>query len=78
MVDRRALARCAAEHLRLPRVEVRVKVNDRDRAVRAVDRAQEREYDRVVPAECNNARVVLPVGRKRREWQARERVVRQR
>ena len=61
MVDRRTLTRRAAEHARLPRVEVRVKVDDRDRAVRTVDRAQEWQHDRMVPAERNNARVVLPV-----------------
>lgn len=78
MVDRRALARRTAKHARLPRVEMRVKVDDRNRAVRTVDRAQQREHDRVVPAERDHARVVLPVERNWREWRARDRVVRQR
>ena len=78
MVDRRALTWRAAEHARLPRVEVRVKVDDRDGAVRAVDRAQERQNDRMVPAERDHARVVLPVTRNRHERLARECVIRER
>ena len=78
MVNRRALARCAPEHARLPRVQVRVKVDDRDRPIRAVNRAQERQHDRVIPTERNHPRVVLPVLRDRHERRARERVVRQR
>jgi len=61
VVDRSTRARRASEHARLPCVEVRIKVDDRDRAVRAVDRAQQREHDRMVPAERDHARVVLPV-----------------
>ena len=78
MVDRRARARCAPEHARLPRVEVRVKVDDRDRAICAVDRPQERQHDGVVTSERDHARVVLPVLRDRHERRARQRVVRQR
>lgn len=78
MVDRRLLARRAPEHARLPRVEVRVKVDDGDRAVRAVDRAEERQHDRVVPSERDHARVVLSVLGEGHERCARQRVVRQR
>ena len=78
VVDRGALARCAPEHAGLPRVEVRVKVNDGDRTVRAVDRAKQRQHDRVVPPERDHPRVMLPVLRDRHERRARQRVVRQR
>ena len=78
VVDRRLLARRAPEHARLPRVEVRVKVDDGDRAVRAVDRAEERQHDGVVPSERDHARVVLSVLGEGHERCARQRVVRQR
>ena len=77
MVDRRALARRSPENARLPRVQVRVEMDDRDRAIRAVNRAQERQHDRVVPSERDHPRVVLPVLRDRHERPARERIVRQ-
>jgi hypothetical protein len=77
MVDRRALARRSPEHARLPRVQVRVEMDDRDRAIRAVNGAQERQHDGVVPSERDHPRVVLPVLRNRHERRARERIVRQ-
>lgn len=75
MVDSGLVGRGATEHLGLPRVEVRVKVNDGDRAVRAVDGAQNREDDRMIAAERDNARVVFSVGRDGHEGLARQRVV---
>jgi hypothetical protein len=77
MVDRRARARRSPEHARLPRVQVRVEMDDRDRAIRAVNGAQERQHDRVVPSERDHPRVVLPVLRERHERRTRERIVRQ-
>ena len=53
-------------------------MDDRNRAVRAVYRPQERQHDRVVSAERDHARVVLSVLRQRHERLARQRVVRQR
>ena len=78
MVDCRLLTRRAPEHARLPRVEVRVKVDDGDRTVRAVDRAEERQYDSVVPSERDHAWVVLSVLCEGHERCTRQRVVRQR
>jgi hypothetical protein len=50
---------------------------DRDRAIRAVNRAQKRQHDRVVPSERDHPWVMLPILRDRHERRARERVVRQ-
>ncbi len=75
MVDRSALARCASKHARLPRVQVRIEMNNRDRAIRAVNGAQERQHDRVVPSERDYPRVMLPILRDRHERHARERIV---
>lgn len=77
MVDCRALARRSPEHARLPRVQVRVEMDDRDRAIRAVNGAQERQHDGVVPPERDHPRMVLPILRDRHERHARERIVRQ-
>lgn len=77
MVDRRTLTRCAPEHARLPSVKVRVEMDDRDRAIRAVNGAQKRQHDRVVPSERDHPGVMLPILRDRLERRARERIVRQ-
>jgi len=77
MVDRRTIARRSPEHTWFPRVQVRVEMNDRDRAIRAVNGAQERQHDGVVPSERDHTRVVLPILRDRHERSVRERIVRQ-
>lgn len=77
MIDRRALAWRSPEHAWLPRVQVRVEMDDRDRAIRAVNGAQERQHDRVVSSERDHPRVVLPILRDRYERRARERIIRQ-
>ena len=77
MVNRRTVARRSPERARLPRVQVRVEMYDRDRAIRAVNGAQKRQHDRVVPSERDHPRVVLPILRDRHERHARERIVRQ-
>ena len=78
MVNRGPLAWRSPEHARLPRVQVRVEMDDRDRAIRTVNGAQERQHDRVVPSERDHPRMVLPILRDRHERRARERIVRQR
>ena len=47
-------------------------MDDRDRAVRAMNGTQQRQHDRVVPSERDHPRVVLPILRDRHEWRARE------
>ena len=61
VVDGGLLAGRAAKYLRLPRVEVRVKVDDGDGAVGSVDAAQEREGDGVVAPEGDDSREGLAV-----------------
>lgn len=78
MVDSGLVRGRATEHLGLPRVEMGVKVNDGDRAVRAVNRAQDGEDDRMIAAERDNAGMVLSVGRDGHEGLARQRVVAER
>ena len=76
MVDGCALARRTSERARLPCVEMRIKVDNRDWTVGAMDRAQQWQHDRMVSAKRNYARVVLPILRDRHERLARQRVIR--
>ena len=55
VVDRGLLAGCTTKDARLPRVEVRVEVDDADGAIRFVDTAEEGQGDGMVAAEGDDA-----------------------
>jgi len=56
VVDAGLLCGCTAEDLRLPGVQVRVEVNNRDRTVGAVHAAEQRQRDGVVTAQRDHTR----------------------
>lgn len=61
VVDGRLFGRGAAEDFGLPRVEVRVEVNDADRAVRGFDTTQQRQGDGMIPAQRDETRQGPPL-----------------
>ena len=50
VVDRRNFTRSTTEHLRFPRVEVTVEMDDSHRSIRAVHAAKQRQSDGVIAA----------------------------
>ena len=63
MVNSGLVSGCASEHLWLPGIEVRIKVDHRDGPVGSVDGAQKRQNDGMISPEGNDARMMLSVGR---------------
>lgn len=56
VVDSRGLGRGTTENLRLPRIQVRIKVDHGNRSINLVDASQQRKCDGVVATQSDNAR----------------------
>lgn len=77
VVDGRLRAGRPAEHLGLPRVQVRVEVHHRHRPVRPPHAAQQRQRDGVVAAQRDQPRQRAPRGREAARARRRGRRARQ-
>ena len=77
VVDAGLLGGCTPEDLRLPGVQVRVEVDDRDRTVGTIHAAEQRQCDGVVAAQRDHTREGLALLRRARSrgiggWLAHE------
>lgn len=61
VIDSSLIRRCTAENLRLPSIEMRIKVYNRDFTVGSVNRAQDRENNSMIAAKSDNTWMMLSV-----------------
>ncbi len=59
------------------RIQVAVEVNHRDLSISGIDRSEKWEYNGVITAKSNDARVMLPIGRDGNEGLPSERIITQ-